>query len=41
MDMEQWLLLDTDQPGYEVKDDATIVVKASSRAALHVVFDYP
>jgi hypothetical protein len=28
-DMEQWLLLDSDQPGYEVKDDATTAAEAS------------
>jgi hypothetical protein len=34
--MEQWLLLDSDQPGYEVKDDATIAAEASSSSVLHV-----
>jgi hypothetical protein len=35
-DMEQWLLLDSDQPGYEVKDDTTIAAEASSSAVLPV-----
>jgi hypothetical protein len=39
-DMEQWLLLDSDQPWYEVKDDATTAAEASSSAVLPVVFDY-
>jgi hypothetical protein len=35
-DMVQWLLLDSDQPGYEVKYDATIAAEASSSAVLPV-----
>jgi hypothetical protein len=35
-DMGQWLLLDSDQPVYEVKDDATIAAKLSSSAVLPV-----
>jgi hypothetical protein len=35
-DMEQWLLLDSDQPGYEVKDDVTVAAEASSSAVLSV-----
>jgi hypothetical protein len=35
-DMEQCLLLDSDQPGYEVKDDAIIAAEASSSAVLPV-----
>jgi hypothetical protein len=35
-DMEHWLLLDSDQPGYEVKDDATIAAEASSSVMLPV-----
>jgi hypothetical protein len=33
-DMEQWLLLNSDQSGYEVKDDATIAAEASSSVVL-------
>jgi hypothetical protein len=35
-DLEPWLLLDSDQPGYELKEDATIAAKASSSAVLRV-----